>query len=114
MSRFWPIVLQKSKVAEPRGASCGGRGHIYKPPGLSLHHSTLRKHDFIAERRSAYGMKMTRAALLGSLAVFAAATLGETPATAQEQKRPDIVMLMTDDTGWLISVSTPGLATERG
>ena len=46
------------------------------------------------------GMKMTRAALLGSLAVLAAATLGETPATAQEQKRPNIVMLMTDDTGW--------------
>ena len=35
--------------------------------------------------------------LIGSLAALA---MTSAPASAQQQKRPNIVMLMTDDTGW--------------
>jgi arylsulfatase A-like enzyme len=45
-------------------------------------------------------MAMTRRTLLGSLAVVAALSLPCLPASAQQQKKPNIVMLMTDDTGW--------------
>ena len=44
-------------------------------------------------------MKNTRNLLLGSLAALAVITAANTEASAQ-QKRPNIVMLMTDDTGW--------------
>ena len=36
----------------------------------------------------------------GVLALTAIAAVAATPAYAQAQKRPNIVMLMTDDTGW--------------
>jgi len=42
-------------------------------------------------------LKKIRVGLLGALAVTAVAA---TPAVAQQAKRPNIVMLMTDDTGW--------------
>jgi arylsulfatase len=44
-------------------------------------------------------MKNTRNLLLGSLTALAVMTAANTEASAQ-QKRPNIVMLMTDDTGW--------------
>ena len=37
---------------------------------------------------------------LGLLAGVAALTATNLPAAAQQAKRPNIVMLMTDDTGW--------------
>jgi hypothetical protein len=43
-------------------------------------------------------MRMNKAILLGSLAVVATLAVTSLPALAQ-QKRPNIVMLMTDDTG---------------
>jgi arylsulfatase A-like enzyme len=43
-------------------------------------------------------MKPTRNLLLGLLAVSAVVTVAGTPALAQT--KPNIVMLMTDDTGW--------------
>src|ERR1700730_18152361 len=43
-------------------------------------------------------MSMARSIGLGLLASVAAVTVAATPAAAQ--KRPNIVMLMTDDTGW--------------
>src|SRR5271169_1266462 len=43
-------------------------------------------------------MSITRGIWLGLLASIAAATVASTPAAAQ--KKPNIVMLMTDDTGW--------------
>ena len=45
-------------------------------------------------------MRRTKAILLGSLAVVAAFAATTMPASAQQQNRPNIVMLMTDDTGW--------------
>jgi arylsulfatase A-like enzyme len=45
-------------------------------------------------------MRMNRATLLGSLAVAATITATNLSAAAQQPKRPNIVMLMTDDTGW--------------
>ena len=44
-------------------------------------------------------MKVTRKLWLGLCAGVAAVTLAGAPASAQ-QKRPNIVMLTTDDTGW--------------
>jgi arylsulfatase A-like enzyme len=44
-------------------------------------------------------MKFTRNLWLSTLALSAAVMVANAPATAQ-QKRPNIVMLMTDDTGW--------------
>jgi arylsulfatase len=38
--------------------------------------------------------------LVGLLAVFACMTVASLPAAAQQMKKPNIVMLMTDDTGW--------------
>ena len=43
-------------------------------------------------------MRMTRNVCLGALALFAAVMAASAPAAAQ--KKPNIVMLMTDDTGW--------------
>jgi len=43
-------------------------------------------------------MKITRKLWLGLLALFTAVLVASTPAAAQ--KKPNIVMLMTDDTGW--------------
>ena len=37
---------------------------------------------------------------LGLLAGVAAVTVASSQASAQQQKQPNIVMLMTDDTGW--------------
>jgi arylsulfatase len=45
-------------------------------------------------------MTPTRRLWLGLLAGIAAVTAINSQATAQQQKRPNIVMLMTDDTGW--------------
>jgi hypothetical protein len=45
-------------------------------------------------------MKIECALLHGLMASVAAVALTTAPASAQEQKRPNIVMLMTDDTGW--------------
>jgi arylsulfatase A-like enzyme len=45
-------------------------------------------------------MKATQKLFLGLLAGVAAASALGCPASAQQQKRPNIVMLMTDDTGW--------------
>jgi arylsulfatase A-like enzyme len=43
-------------------------------------------------------MVIARSIWLGLLALFVAVTVASTPAAAQ--KKPNIVMLMTDDTGW--------------
>jgi arylsulfatase len=45
-------------------------------------------------------MKATRKLWFGLLAGVAAVTMASSQASAQQQKRPNIVMLMTDDTGW--------------
>jgi arylsulfatase len=45
-------------------------------------------------------MTTSRKLWLGLLAGIAAVTAINSQATAQQQKRPNIVMLMTDDTGW--------------
>jgi arylsulfatase len=45
-------------------------------------------------------MKIGQALCRGLLAGVAIAALTNMPASAQQQKRPNIVMLMTDDTGW--------------
>jgi arylsulfatase len=44
-------------------------------------------------------MKVSRKLLLGLLAGVAAVTMASAPAAAQ-QKQPNIIMLMSDDTGW--------------
>jgi len=41
---------------------------------------------------------------LGLIASLAALAMTSLPAAAQQQKRPNVVMLMTDDTGWNDSV----------
>src|ERR1700761_8951190 len=45
-------------------------------------------------------MKIGRALLSCVLAGVSVAALTNLPASAQQQKRPNIVLLMTDDTGW--------------
>jgi arylsulfatase len=46
-------------------------------------------------------MNLTRRTSLGVVALFAAVSVASMPASAQQQeKRPNVVMLMTDDTGW--------------
>src|SRR5499427_2921700 len=45
-------------------------------------------------------MRNIREMLLGLLTAFVSVTVASMPAAAQAQKRPNIVMLMTDDTGW--------------
>jgi arylsulfatase len=45
-------------------------------------------------------MSVTRKVCLSLLAGVAVAAATTIPASAQQQKRPNIVMLMTDDTGW--------------
>jgi arylsulfatase A-like enzyme len=45
-------------------------------------------------------MKTGKAILHGLLAAVAATAVMNVPASAQQQKRPNVVMLMTDDTGW--------------
>ena len=45
-------------------------------------------------------MKIGRALWRSLLAGVAVTALTTVPASAQQQKRPNIVMLMTDDTGW--------------
>ena len=45
-------------------------------------------------------MKVSRKLWLGLLAGVAAVTAMTSQAVAQQQKRPNIVMLMSDDTGW--------------
>src|ERR1700686_1133660 len=44
-------------------------------------------------------MRLIKTLSVGLLASLAAVAMASTPA-AQQQKRPNIVMLMTDDTGW--------------
>jgi arylsulfatase A-like enzyme len=43
---------------------------------------------------------MMRKSWIGLLALFAAATAAGTPASAQAQQRPNIIMIMGDDIGW--------------
>lgn len=45
-------------------------------------------------------MKVKRKLWLGLLAGVAAVAVASSQASAQQQKQPNIVMLMTDDTGW--------------
>src|SRR3974377_2283936 len=45
-------------------------------------------------------MKASRNLWLPLLALVAAGTTATTPVMAQQQKKPNVVMLMTDDTGW--------------
>ena len=45
-------------------------------------------------------MSMTRNVCLALLVLLASVTVASVPAAAQAQKKPNIVMLMTDDTGW--------------
>jgi len=45
-------------------------------------------------------MSIARKLYRGLLALCAAAMTASAPAAAQQQKRPNVVMLMTDDTGW--------------
>jgi arylsulfatase len=45
-------------------------------------------------------MRTTRKLCLGLLAGIAAVTAIHSEVSAQQQKRPNMVMLMTDDTGW--------------
>src|SRR5262252_9547661 len=45
-------------------------------------------------------MRNIREMLLGLLTAFVAVTAASPQAAAQQQKRPNVVMLMTDDTGW--------------
>jgi hypothetical protein len=45
-------------------------------------------------------MKVSRKLWLGLLASAVAVTALSSQAVAQQQKRPNIVMLMSDDTGW--------------
>jgi hypothetical protein len=45
-------------------------------------------------------MSVTRKLCLSLLAGVAVAAATTIPASAQQAKRPNIVMLMTDDTGW--------------
>src|ERR1700751_5072271 len=45
-------------------------------------------------------MKIGSALWRGLLAVVAVTAVMNLPASAQQQKRPNVVMLMTDDTGW--------------
>jgi arylsulfatase len=45
-------------------------------------------------------MNIIRPALLSVIAMSAALSTTCAPAAAQQQKRPNVVMLMTDDTGW--------------
>jgi arylsulfatase len=45
-------------------------------------------------------MKIGRAVLWDLLAGVVAVAMANGPASAQQQKRPNVVMLMTDDTGW--------------
>ncbi|MVT67289.1 hypothetical protein GPL21_19495 [Bradyrhizobium pachyrhizi] len=55
-------------------------------------------------------MKIGLALWRGLFAGVAAVTMAM-PSTAQQQKRPNIVMLMTDDTGW--NVRRPDRAAAR-
>jgi arylsulfatase A-like enzyme len=45
-------------------------------------------------------MKITRKLWLGLLALFAAALVVGTPAVAQQQRKPNIIVIMGDDVGW--------------
>src|SRR5262249_15035670 len=65
--------------------------------------SHLRTYARFVRRSSEGGklMSITRNVCLGMLASVATLTVASLPAPAQQQqKRPNIVMLMTDDTGW--------------
>jgi hypothetical protein len=46
-------------------------------------------------------MSMTRCLWLGLLGSFAALTVASTPATAQQQQKPNILFVMGDDIGWM-------------
>jgi hypothetical protein len=45
-------------------------------------------------------MPASKTLWLGLMATLAALVMTSVPAAAQQQKRPNVVMLMTDDTGW--------------
>jgi arylsulfatase A-like enzyme len=45
-------------------------------------------------------MKFTRNLWLGTLALFAAVTVANTPATAQQQQKPNIILIVADDFGY--------------
>ena len=46
-------------------------------------------------------MKIARTLWLGLLALFAAVSAASTPATAQQQPKPNILFIMGDDIGWM-------------
>jgi arylsulfatase len=46
-------------------------------------------------------MKICRIAVLGILALFGALSVTPAPASAQEQKKPNILFIMGDDIGWM-------------
>jgi hypothetical protein len=50
-------------------------------------------------------MRIGRTFWNGLLAGVAVTALINIPASAQQQKRPNIVMLMTDDTGWNVGAA---------
>jgi hypothetical protein len=51
-------------------------------------------------KREKHTMNLRKAILHGLLASVAAIAVMNVPASAQQSKRPNVVMLMTDDTGW--------------
>jgi hypothetical protein len=58
--------------------------------------------------------KITRKFLLGLLALFAAVTVTSAPATAQQQAKPNIVVIMGDDIGyWNIGAYHQGMMAGR-
>ena len=59
-------------------------------------------------------MKICRALWLGLLALFVVATVASTPASAQQQQKPNIIMIMGDDIGmWNIGAYHRGLMAGR-
>jgi hypothetical protein len=59
-------------------------------------------------------MKTMRGLWLGLLAVFAGVTVASAPAAAQQQQRPNIVVIMGDDIGmWNIGAYHRGMMAGR-
>jgi arylsulfatase len=59
-------------------------------------------------------MSMTRNVCLGLLALSASVMVASTPAAAQQQQRPNIIMIMGDDIGWAnIGVYNQGIMAGR-
>jgi arylsulfatase len=54
----------------------------------------------LIKTREEFIMPASKTLWLGLMASLAALAMTSLPAAAQQQKRPNVVMLMTDDTGW--------------